>query len=637
MKNGKTARASSKSLTRAASEITTPREELLTLTSPLNPEQLSRFAGAHNANLEKISEAFLGTPLLASNNRIVVSRKEIDMRVVRDPGLAVRLMTVCFALETIAIGGENVNEINVEQAIDQAFEAQKTSLDGITKITREGKKLDHQNIVIPELSDSVLFEPFVMQTTCAEDTTIDPSQTIFLLPSGKTVLSRLAGENNAYLKQIEKRIGDVHIKTNGTNKPRIIITGAVEKIAEARNIIITFAHLIAEFGYKKEDHLKKALACALGDLSSQQLPSPKASSKNRENPTLSFATMSINAFAPASENQQRYVEMMEDDRYPAVMAQGPAGTGKTRLFLQVAMKKIRDHYRGVPGESFGKLILSIPLVNVGGKDLGAMPGNLYQKTGMWFETYYSHLVRILAPMDAQGRPDLAVGTEILEELKKAGIIEIAPLEFLRGKSFEGALVALDEAQNATAEQVKTFLTRAEETSRLFMFGDLEQTDRSIESKPKGEPFKVPSTVKISEDGITSIHNNGRWVELGFYKDIGHFVMGIEAGHIERVYPRNGFAQALLLYSGSPNIGCTSLDFSDIRRSGVGRDLLVLHRGFRVARDDDANLSPHGKGNVDPLALLTQQAIKDSRAGKEVTRRPVVALKRIGAAQILTLQ
>ena len=174
-----------------------------------------------------------------------------------------------------------------------------------------------------------------------------------------------------------------------------------------------------------------------------------------------------------------------------------------------------------------------------------------------------------------------------------------------------------------------------------MFGDLEQTDRSIESKPKGEPFKVPSTVRISDDGVTYVHNNGRWVELGFHKDIGHFVMGTEAGHIEKVYPRNGFAQALLLYSGSPNIACTSLDFSDIRRSGVARDLLVIHRGLRIVGDDATSLSPRGHGNVDPLAILAKQDIIDAYAARnrEITRENVTVMQVAGTSlsQALTLQ
>jgi len=598
-------------LVEATQEKLEYKKYLFALTSHLNSEQMLHFTGRNAANLKKLREGFLNLPIFVSNNRIATSQEEIDARSGRDPGLASRLANVCFQLESIVRNDKAINAVNIEQAIDEAFKVQEDSFDNVTQITKEGKKIDKKNIIIPELENSVLFESFVSHASCPEDTSIPSSQTIFFTPSGKNVYSRILGEYSSFLKEIINHVEGIKIKSNKGKSTWIKIIGDEDKIVQASNYIITFANLITEFGYRKKEHLQKALACAFGDITPEELPNAKTATKKGEKSTFDPATITVNEFEPSSENQQRYVDMIENNKYPAVMTQGPAGTGKTRLFLQTAMRKIRDHYSGVAGESFGKLLLSIPLVNVGGKDLGAMPGGLAQKTGMWFESYYSHLVRILSPQDAQGKPDLIAGTEVLEALKAADIIEIAPLEFLRGRSFEGAMIALDEAQNATAEQTRTFLTRAEETSRLFVFGDLEQTDRSIEKTPKGESFKVPSTVKIDKEGITYIYNNGRWVEIGFHKDIGHFLMGTKHGHIEKVYPRNGFAQALLLYSGSPNIGCTSLDFSDIRRSGVARDLLVLHRGLRIVGDDGTSLAPIGDGNIDPLAILARQDALDA--------------------------
>lgn len=594
-------------------EVTKAQQDYIYLTTALDEEQLTRFSGENAATMRGLSENFMGVPFFVKENRVAVCQSEVDVRADGDHGITSRMTSVCCALEGIVRKGETVTSEDIEQATERALDAQKDSLTGSAEVTKDGKKIKKENVRIPELNESVIFESFVINTSCVEDASVTPSQTVIFLPSGKAIYSRLMGDNYAFLNKIKAQVGGITITPKGDKTKSITVSGDIEKINQARNMIISFANIVADFGYKKDAHLRKALACVLGVITSAELPDLTVSKKggSKELPS-AFSKMTVNELSPATDNQQRYLDLISDDKRFAVLAQGPAGTGKTRLFLQVAMRKLRDHYQGVPGANFSKLILSIPLVNVGGKDLGAMPGGLSAKTEMWFETYYSHLVRILAPRKDDGTPDLATGTAVLDNLTSSGIIEIAPLEFLRGKSFDGALVALDEAQNATTEQAKTFLTRAEETSRLFMFGDLEQTDRSTTKIPQGEPFRVPTTVKIDENGVVSVDNNKRWMEVGFHKDIGHFVLGTTPGHIEKVYPRNGFAKAILLYSGSLNISCTTLDFSDIQRSGVARDLLVLERGFRIAGDNTAGLSPKGVGDVNPHAILAAQSKVDAK-------------------------
>jgi|GEM_PF-6530093 len=478
-----------------------------------------------------------------------------------------------------------------------------------------------EKITIKALEDSPVFEDYITQTACS-DPSVQPCQTIHFLKSGRSAYLRLVEDNGYYLRRIRDRIGDLSTATEGRKLPKITVQGSSNKFAVFLNDVITFCHLVAQHRYKKNEHLDMVLKCVSGEIKPEQLPPAKPTSYAADNNTgngktakekkLKFtpAAMTVNELTPRTENQERYVKLLDDNRYEAVMAQGPAGTGKTRLLLQTLLRRIRDHYRGVPSEKYGKLILSMPLV-YDGRDLGAMPGTLAQKTNMWFETYYKHLARILAPQTPRGDYDLRAGTADLYELISQGIIEIAPLETLYGKSFEGAFVVLDEAQRTHPEQMITFMTRIEENSRMFIIGDLEQQglhkDNNNHNRQKGQAFLLPNIVSIDQDGVVEIKKFGRTVSVGFHKDIGHFVMGSKPGVVEKVYPLNGFAQALMLYSGSPRIACTSLNFSDIQRSGVGRDLLMLHRGLRIVGDEITGTSPNGVGHMDPKAILADRA------------------------------
>ena len=163
---------------------------------------------------------------------------------------------------------------------------------------------------------------------------------------------------------------------------------------------------------------------------------------------------------PRNLAQETYLELLKNPRKYIVFAIGPAGTGKTMLGVQMAIKQLRE---GV----IGKIVITRPAVSVD-EEHGFLPGTLNQKMEPWtrpimdvFEEYYHP--REIADM--------------LED----GTIEISPLAYMRGRTFKNAYIVADEMQNATPSQMKMLLTRIGEGSRMVVTGDLNQADRPKEN------------------------------------------------------------------------------------------------------------------------------------------------------------
>lgn len=163
---------------------------------------------------------------------------------------------------------------------------------------------------------------------------------------------------------------------------------------------------------------------------------------------------------PRNLAQEQYVELLKNPKKFIVFAIGPAGTGKTMLGVQMAIKLYQEG-------SIGKIIITRPAVSVD-EDHGFLPGDINQKMAPWtrpimdvFEEYYHP-------------------KEIAEMLEN-GVIEIAPLAMMRGRTFKNAFIVADECQNTTASQMKMLLTRIGEGSRMVVTGDLNQADRPREN------------------------------------------------------------------------------------------------------------------------------------------------------------
>jgi phosphate starvation-inducible PhoH-like protein len=159
---------------------------------------------------------------------------------------------------------------------------------------------------------------------------------------------------------------------------------------------------------------------------------------------------------PRNKNQETYVLQLLDDTKDIVFGIGPAGTGKTLLAVQVAVKNFKEG-------KVDKIIVTRPAVSVD-EDLGFLPGTLEQKMAPWTRPIFDVLREYFDARQIEG---------MIEE----GIIEIAPLAYMRGRTFKNSFIIADEMQNATPNQMKMLLTRLGEGSQMCVTGDLAQADR----------------------------------------------------------------------------------------------------------------------------------------------------------------
>ena len=163
---------------------------------------------------------------------------------------------------------------------------------------------------------------------------------------------------------------------------------------------------------------------------------------------------------PRNKNQETYMLKLLDARKDIVFGIGPAGTGKTLLAVQVAIKNFKEGL-------FDKIVITRPAVSVD-EDLGFLPGTLEQKMAPWTRPIFDVLREYFQAKEIEG---------MIEE----GIIEIAPLAYMRGRTFKNSFILADEMQNATPNQMKMLLTRLGEGSQMAVTGDLAQADRKVDN------------------------------------------------------------------------------------------------------------------------------------------------------------
>lgn len=169
--------------------------------------------------------------------------------------------------------------------------------------------------------------------------------------------------------------------------------------------------------------------------------------------------------------QKEYVQAI--DKNDIVFCIGPAGTGKTFLAMAMAMAHLKD-------QKVNRIILTRPAVEAG-ENLGFLPGSFQEKVDPYLRPLYDALFDLL-------------GVEKVEKYMEKGIIEIAPLAYMRGRTLDDSFVILDEAQNTTSEQMKMFLTRLGFDSKAVVTGDVTQVDL-----PSGKHSGLIEVTKILKD------------------------------------------------------------------------------------------------------------------------------------------
>lgn len=261
------------------------------------------------------------------------------------------------------------------------------------------------------------------------------------IPAG--VKQNIFGPGDVYLRKLEKSIGVDVVERNGMIK----INGSEKAVQSASEVIDSLVSV-----------------CSNGtDLTEQQVDyvlSLTASGKENDIVELDndiiTRTVTGKPLKPKTKGQKEYVDLIRTKMI--TFGIGPAGTGKTYLAMAMAVKAFKN-------EEVQRIILTRPAIEAGEK-LGFLPGDLQQKIDPYLRPLYDALYNIM------GADQYLANTE-------KGLIEVAPLAYMRGRTLDNAFIILDEAQNCTQAQMKMFLTRIGFGSKVVVTGDLTQKDLEI--------------------------------------------------------------------------------------------------------------------------------------------------------------
>ena len=266
---------------------------------------------------------------------------------------------------------------------------------------------------------------------------MEPAQVRLTIPDSLD-LTRLMGPADSLLRRIEAST-DASITVRGN---QVGITG---EAAEANRIVAVFSRLI--------QLVSRGDAPSVADVDLLLQQSRTGLAPEAQLPDEILLTYRGRALRPKTAGQRRYVEAVRSNTL--TFALGPAGTGKTYLAMAMAVAALKRH-------EVGRIVLCRPVVEAG-ESLGYLPGTLQEKLDPYVRPLYDALFDMT---------DMEKGNALIEQ----GIIEIAPLAYMRGRTLNDAFVILDEAQNTTPEQMKMFLTRLGFRSRFVVTGDSSQRD-----------------------------------------------------------------------------------------------------------------------------------------------------------------
>jgi phosphate starvation-inducible PhoH-like protein len=272
----------------------------------------------------------------------------------------------------------------------------------------------------------------------------------------------LLGSADENLRALEHLLtADLHVRGNA-----LTLTGEPADVAVAERAVSELIAVVAGGQTLTPEAVRHGVAMLTG--TDEESPA--------EVLTLDILSRRGKTIRPKTLNQKRYVDAI--DAHTIVFGIGPAGTGKTYLAMAKAVKALQS-------KQVTRIILTRPAVEAGER-LGFLPGTLSEKIDPYLRPLYDALHDMMDP-------------ELIPKLMSAGVIEVAPLAYMRGRSLNDAFIILDEAQNTTAEQMKMFLTRLGFGSKMVVTGDVTQVDLN-----GGARSGLRAAVDVL-DGIDDIH------------------------------------------------------------------------------------------------------------------------------------
>lgn len=273
------------------------------------------------------------------------------------------------------------------------------------------------------------------------------------------------GQFDANIRKIEKE-WDVKIVNRGDD---VKISGEEENVHKAWSVMSSLAAL-ARKGEEITDQNLNYFITAANEMNLEEV--------EKVYNDLVCITANGRPLKPKTLGQKKYVDLIKNNT--VVFGVGPAGTGKTYLAMAMAITAFKNN-------EVSRIILTRPAIEAGEK-LGFLPGDLQQKVDPYLRPLYDALYEIM-------------GSENFLKNMERGLIEVAPLAYMRGRTLDNAFIVLDEAQNTTPEQMKMFLTRIGYGSKAVITGDLTQIDLT-EGKRSGlmEATKILTGI----DGIGMI-------------------------------------------------------------------------------------------------------------------------------------
>ena len=250
----------------------------------------------------------------------------------------------------------------------------------------------------------------------------------------------VCGQFDSYLKKIEKTLHVTMILRDGSLK----IIGPEQTIRQAKSVFDNLIELSKRGNQITDQNVDYALALSFTESDGRILEIDK---------DIICRTINGKPVKPKTLGQKQYVDLIREKMI--VFGVGPAGTGKTYLAMAMAIQAFKSG-------DVGRIILTRPAIEAGEK-LGFLPGDLQSKIDPYLRPLYDALYQIM-------------GAESYLHNSEKGLIEVAPLAYMRGRTLDNAFIILDEAQNTTPAQMKMFLTRIGFGSKVIVTGDQSQKD-----------------------------------------------------------------------------------------------------------------------------------------------------------------